>query len=63
MAAAKTDNPQEKEKINILKASQHFKVDAIVGELAPRRFTSTIGVKGKHTRIELICNSCTVDFK
>ena len=37
---------------------------AFIGELAPRRFTSTVGDnRGKHTRIELICNSCTVDFK
>lgn len=60
----KAEDPQEREKINILKSSQHFKPDAAIGELAPRRFTSAIGDnKGKHTRIELICNSCTVDFK
>lgn len=35
-----------------------------VGEVAPRHFTSTVGdTKGKHTRIELTCHSCTVDFK
>jgi hypothetical protein len=55
---------QEEEKIAILKASQNYKPGASVGELAPRRFTSTVGDnKAKHTRIELICNSCTVDFK
>ncbi len=60
----KAEDPQEKEKIDILKSSQYFKPDAAVGELAPRRFTSTVGdTKAKHTRIELICNSCTVDFK
>jgi hypothetical protein len=58
----KTD--EETEKIAILKASQHYKPGGTVGELAPSRFTSTVGdIKGKHTRIELICNSCTVDFK
>ena len=57
-------NAQEEEKIAILKASQNFKPGTSVGELAPRRFTSTVGdTKAKHTRIELICNSCTVDFK
>ncbi|NII24717.1 DUF4097 family beta strand repeat protein [Pseudoflavitalea sp. X16] len=35
-----------------------------VGEVAPRHFTSANGdTKGKHTRIELTCHSCTVDFK
>lgn len=35
-----------------------------LGEVAPRHFTSTVGDnKGKHTRIELTCHSCTVDFK
>lgn len=35
-----------------------------LGEVAPRHFTSTVGdTKGKHTRIELTCHSCTVDFK
>ena len=35
-----------------------------IGEVAPRHFTSTNGdTKGKHTRIELTCHSCTVDFK
>jgi len=35
-----------------------------VGEVAPRHFTSTVGdIKGKYTRIELTCHSCTVDFK
>ena len=57
-------NAQEEEKISILKASQNQKPGSSVGELAPRRFTSTVGdTKAKHTRIELICNSCTVDFK
>lgn len=60
----KEEDVQEKEKIAILKATQHYKPGTSVGELAPRRFTSAIGDnKGKHTRIELICNSCTVDFK
>ena len=60
----KTEDPQEQEKIAILKAAKSFKPEASVGELAPRRFTSTVGDnKAKHTRIELICNSCTVDFK
>ena len=57
-------NAQEEEKVAILKASQDQKPRTSVGELAPRRFTSTVGdTKAKHTRIELICNSCTVDFK
>lgn len=35
-----------------------------IGEVAPRHFTSAVGdTKGKHTRIELTCHSCTVDFK
>lgn len=35
-----------------------------VGEVAPRHFTSAVGdTKGKHTRIELTCHGCTVDFK
>lgn len=35
-----------------------------VGEVAPRHFTSANGdTKGKHTRIELTCHYCTVDFK
>lgn len=34
------------------------------GELAPKRFTGTVGdVSGKHTRFQLTCHSCTVDFK
>lgn len=34
------------------------------GDVAPHRFTSTVGdVKGRHTRFEIICNSCTLDFK
>ena len=60
----KAADSDEQEKIAILKASQNFKPGGSVGELAPRRFTSTVGDnKSKHTRIELICNSCTVDFK
>jgi hypothetical protein len=35
-----------------------------LGEVAPRHFTSSVGdTKGKHTRFELTCHSCTVDFK
>ena len=35
-----------------------------LGEVAPRHFTSAVGdTKGKHTRFELTCHSCTVDFK
>lgn len=61
---SQTATPEEQEKLAILRSSQNFKPDNIVGELAPRRFTSTVGdIKSKHTRIELICNSCTVDFK
>lgn len=57
-------DPVELEKVAILKASQGFRPGSSVGELAPRRFTSAVGdTKAKHTRIELICNSCTVDFK
>jgi hypothetical protein len=60
----KEETPEEKER-KILQLAEHGKAVApAVGELAPHRFTGTVGdVKNKHTRIELICNSCTVDFK
>ncbi len=35
-----------------------------LGELAPRRFTGTVGnLKDKHTAFKLNCTACTVDFK
>lgn len=35
-----------------------------IGEVAPRHFTSSVGdTKNKHTRIELTCHYCTLDFK
>ncbi|HET9055576.1 MAG TPA: hypothetical protein VFN30_01895 [Chitinophagaceae bacterium] len=34
------------------------------GKPSPLKFTGSVGdVKGKHTRFELVCHSCTVDFK
>jgi hypothetical protein len=40
------------------------KISATSAEVAPRHFTSTMGdTKGKHTRIELTCHYCTLDFK
>ena len=40
------------------------KRNAPTREMAPNRFTSTVGnIKDKHTRFELVCNACTVDFK
>jgi hypothetical protein len=34
------------------------------GELAPHRFTSTVGnINGKYTKFDLTCNYCTLDFK
>lgn len=34
------------------------------GEVSPARFTGSVGdTKGKHTKFELVCHSCTVDFK
>ena len=40
------------------------RTSALAGELAPHHFTGTVGdVSGKHTRFELTCHSCTLDFK
>jgi hypothetical protein len=34
------------------------------GEKSPAKFTASVGdAKGKHTKFELICNACTIDFK
>lgn len=34
------------------------------GEVSPSRFTGSVGdTKGRHTKFELVCHSCTVDFK
>lgn len=62
---AKDEPASDKEYVTkALGDSRINKSAAFVGEMAPRRFTSTVGDnKGKHTKIELTCNSCTVDFK
>lgn len=46
-------------------AGEYHRSSAMVaGEIAPKRFTGTVGdVNGKHTRFQLTCHSCTVDFK
>ena len=47
-----------------LAGEYHRASSAIAGEMAPKRFTGTVGdVSGKHTRFQLTCHSCTVDFK
>jgi hypothetical protein len=51
-----TDNNGQLHKVSTVRGT--------LGETAPRHFTSTTGnIKGQHTRIELTCHSCTVDFK
>lgn len=59
--AASKDNKE----VVVTGYSRNFKSNTTaVGEVAPRHFTSAVGdTKGKHTRIELTCHSCTVDFK
>jgi hypothetical protein len=60
---AKEDVSADKEKPKVFE-TKRSQPGMPIGELAPHRFTGTVGdIKGKHTRIELTCNSCTVDFK
>lgn len=59
------DPRTENELVDMAIAGQYYRSSAAVtGELAPKRFTGTVGdVSGKHTRFQLTCHSCTVDFK
>lgn len=56
---------EEKDLADMAMAGQYFRSSAtLAGEMAPKRFTGSVGdVNGKHTRFQLICHSCTVDFK
>lgn len=56
---------KEKETLQSVNVTRYkIGTTSAVGEVAPRHFTSAVGdTKGKHTRIELTCHSCTVDFK
>lgn len=64
-AASTTTAGKAKEVVVIGYSSNPRKITTTgTGEVAPRHFTSTTGdTKGKHTRIELTCHYCTVDFK
>jgi hypothetical protein len=64
------DNNSDKEKNdneieNMAIAGEYYRTSAsLAGEMAPKRFTGSVGdVSGKHTRFQLTCHSCTVDFK
>lgn len=64
-AAGNAEEAREKEMADMANAGAYFRSSAtLAGELAPKRFTGTVGdINGKHTRFELTCHSCTVDFK
>jgi hypothetical protein len=55
----------EQELLEIANAGEYYRLSSsLAGELAPKRFTGSVGdVNGKHTRFQLTCHSCTVDFK
>ena len=55
----------EQEMTELAVAGEYFqRSSTLAGEMAPKRFTGTVGdVNGKHTRFQLTCHSCTVDFK
>ena len=55
----------EQEMTELAVAAEYFqRSSTLAGEMAPKRFTGTVGdVNGKHTRFQLTCHSCTVDFK
>lgn len=55
----------EQELTEMALAGEYFqRSSTLAGEMAPKRFTGTVGdVKSKHTRFQLTCHSCTVDFK
>jgi hypothetical protein len=55
----------EEEMIEMARAGEYYhRSSTLTGELAPKRFTGTVGdVSGKHTKFQLTCHSCTVDFK
>jgi hypothetical protein len=59
----KENNVQEM--VEVAMAGEYYHRSAtLAGEMAPKRFTGSVGdVKGKHTRFQLTCHSCTVDFK
>lgn len=63
-SAAGTTNDKVKEVVVVGYGTNRQKVTTSAGEVAPRHFTGTAGdTKGKHTRIELTCHYCTLDFK
>jgi hypothetical protein len=55
----------EAEMLEMARAGEYFRSSStLTGEVAPKRFTGTVGdVNGKHTKFQLTCHSCTVDFK
>jgi hypothetical protein len=59
------ENPTTQQLTEMALAGEYHRTSATVaGEIAPKRFTGTVGdVNGKHTRFQLTCHSCTVDFK
>jgi hypothetical protein len=60
------NNSRTKEELlEIASAGDYYRSSSsLTGELAPKRFTGSVGdVNGKHTRFQLTCHSCTVDFK
>lgn len=63
--AASSTGSSEQELTEVALAGEYFqRSSTLAGEMAPKRFTGTVGdVNGKHTRFQLTCHSCTVDFK
>lgn len=63
--AATGTGSSEQELTEMALAGEYFqRSSTLAGEMAPKRFTGTVGdVNGKHTRFQLTCHSCTVDFK
>ncbi len=55
----------EQEVRDMVLAGEYFqRSSTLAGEMAPKRFTGAVGdVNGRHTRFQLTCHSCTVDFK
>lgn len=53
------------ELVELAQAGEYYRTSStLAGEMAPKRFTGTVGdISGKHTRFQLTCHSCTVDFK
>ncbi len=59
------DQKRKDELVELALANEYLRTSStLAGEMAPKRFTGSVGdVNGKHTRFQLTCHSCTVDFK